>query len=788
MASDGSRMLSAVLITFLVAFAAPFIVARVGRSAGWLLALLPAGLFSYYLSYLPTIGAGGSVEQTTAWVPRLGIELAMRMDGFSLLMALIVSGIGTAIVVYAGGYLAGDPKLPRFYLILLAFMGAMLGLVTADDLISLFVFWELTSITSYFLVGFKHEYAESRASALQALLVTAGGGLAMLAGFLLIIAVTGTTSISAIVADPSLLLASPSLNAVIVLVAIGAFTKSAQFPFHFWLPNAMAAPTPVSAYLHSATMVKAGVYLLARMAPIFAGVPLWVWLLSGVGALTIGVAAALALLRRDSKALLAYSTVVALATMVLLIGIGGPYAGKALVVFLLAHALYKAPLFMVAGSVDHEAGSRDVSALAGLGRVMPVTFATALVAGISAAGLPPLFGFVAKELAYEALLDTVPLLLAPLIFAGAVLLVIAVLVAWKPFAGRDVRAPKTPHEAPLAMLIGPAVLALLGIVLGFAPWLFGDALLVPAAAAVIGEPFAFSLYLWHGLTPALGLSALTVALGVLLAWRWRSLHDALRARFDGAAFGPLTVYERFADGLVPFAQRFTRLVQPDDLRVQLTVITGVAVGAVGLTGLLKGGLSLRLAHPAGYFFEYLVLGVIVAAALAAVRAHRRLPAITALGVLGFGIAIVFVFFAAPDLAITQFLVETLIVIIVALVLMRLPRHSLREEGNTAVRWLAGSIAIAGGLVMASLTLAVTAAPLDLRLSEYFAAESYPSALGRNIVNVILVDFRAIDTLGEITVLVVAAVGVFALLRRRDRTQEPVEAGPPSGAERDGRRE
>ena len=775
-------MLSAVLLTFAVAVAAPFVVPRLGRGVGWWLALVPAGLFAYYLTFLPTIAAGGSIAQSTPWVPRLGIELAMRMDGLSLLMALIVSGIGTAIVVYAGGYLRDDPKLPRFYLILLAFMAAMLGLVTADDLISLFVFWELTSITSYFLVGFKHEYADSRASALQALLVTAGGGLAMLAGFLLIASITGTTSISALLADPTALLASPLLSAVIVLVAIGAFTKSAQFPFHFWLPNAMAAPTPVSAYLHSATMVKAGVYLLARLAPVFAGVPLWVWLLTVIGALTIAVAAALALLRRDSKALLAYSTVVALATMVVLIGMGGEYAGKALVVFLLAHALYKAPLFMVAGSVDHEAGSRDVTALSGLGRVMPVTWATALLAGVSAAGLPPLFGFVGKELAYEALLDGAPLLLVPLIFAGAVLLVIAVLVAWKPFVGRTVSAPKAAHEAPLSMLLGPAVLALLGVALGFAPWLFGDALLMPAAAAVIGERYDFTLYLWHGLTPALGLSALTVALGAVLAWRWRSVHDALRDRYDGSRFGPLAVYERFADGIVPFAQAFTRRVQPDDLRIQLTVISGVAVGAVGLTGLLKGGLSLRLAHPVGYFFEYIVLGVIVAAALAAVRAHRRLPAITALGVLGFGIAIVFVFFAAPDLAITQFLVETLIVIIVALVLMRLPRHSLREEDNTAVRWVAGSIAVLGGALVTSLTLAVTALPLDLRLAEYFAAESYPSALGRNIVNVILVDFRAIDTLGEITVLVIAAVGVYALLRRRDRGQEPVEAGPPKGSD------
>jgi multicomponent Na+:H+ antiporter subunit A len=464
--------------------------------------------------------------------------------------------------------------------------------------------------------------------------------------------------------------------------------------------------------------------------------------------------------------------------MVMLIGIGGEYGATAAVVFLLAHALYKAPLFMIAGSVDHEAGSRDVTAVRGLGRAMPFTWAAALLAGVSAAGLPPMFGFVAKELAYEALLNTRTWLLVPLVGASAVLLLIAVLVAWRPFAGRELVAPKTVHEAPPSMLVGPLVLAAAGVVFGFAPYLAGDALLSPAAAAVIGAPHSYDLYLWHGLTPALALSVLTVVIGVVLTWRWRSLHDALRAWVGDARFGPAGVYQRFIDGLVPFAEAFTRRVQPDDLRTHLTVIAAVAVAATGLTGLVKGSLSFDVAHEPGYFYEYLVMAVVVGAALAAMRAHRRLPAITALGVLGFGLAILFVFFAAPDLAITQFLVETLIVIIIALVLMRLPRHSLREDDNRAVRAVAGTIAALGGLVVMGLTLAVTAGPLDPRVSDFFAAESYPSALGRNIVNVILVDFRAIDTLGEITVLVVAAVGVYALLLRRDRRGDTGDLKPP----------
>ncbi len=396
-------MLTAVLIGFFAAFAAPAVVRPLGDRVGWVLALVPAGLTAWFASRIGTVAAGDALESSVAWLPALGVDLAFRLDGLSLVFALMITGIGTAVVAYAGGYMRGDPNTPRFYLILLAFMAAMLGVVLADDLISLFVFWELTSITSYFLVGYKHESETSRDSALQALLITGSGGLAMLAGFLILGHAAGTYRISEILADPAALQASPLFLAAMALVIVGALTKSAQFPFHVWLPNAMAAPTPVSAYLHSATMVKAGVYLLARTNPAFADHPAWFWILTIAGTATILSAAALALLQRDSKRLLAYSTLIALGTLVLLIGIGTPLAAEAMVTFMIAHALYKAPLFMIAGSVDHEAGSRDVTALRGVGRVMPVTWAVALLAGLSAAGLIPMFGFVGKELAYEAL-------------------------------------------------------------------------------------------------------------------------------------------------------------------------------------------------------------------------------------------------------------------------------------------------------------------------------------------------------------------------------------------------
>jgi multicomponent Na+:H+ antiporter subunit A len=781
-------MLISVMSGFALALAAPAVVRLAGARAGWWLALLPAGLTAYYLSFLPRLAAGEVVEQRVAWVPQLGVELSMRLDGLSLLFALMIAGIGAFIVVYGGGYLAGDRQLPRFYLLLLSFMAAMLGVVLTDDLVTLFVFWELTSLTSYFLIGYKHEADDSRQSALQALLVTGSGGLAMLAGFLLLGQTAGTLRISEILADPAALQAGPGYTAAVLLIALGALAKSAQFPFHFWLPSAMAAPTPVSAYLHSATMVKAGVYLLARLAPGLGGTPLWFWLLTLAGGATIVAAAVLALLQRDSKRLLAYSTLIALGTLVALIGVGTPAAIKAMVVFVLAHSLYKAPLFMVAGSVDHEAGSRDVTRLRGLGRAMPVTWGAALVAGVSAAGLPPMFGFVGKELAYEGLYGA-PWLLAALIVASAVMLLIVVLVAWLPFAGREVRAPKLAHEAPPSMWLGPVTLASLGAVFGFAPWLLEGGLMRPAAAAVLGEPYAFDLYLWHGLTLALGLSLLTVALGVALSLAWPRLHGALVERFGGADFGPAAAYDGLLRGLVRLARFQTRLLQPDDLRHHLTVIVGFTVGLTGFVAVASGAFAGVVPAPiVEYAFEMIVLLVIAAGVAGTLRAPSRVVAITAVGVVGFGIALLFVLFAAPDLAITQFLVETLIVIIAALVLIRLPSGSLREGSRGRVRWVAATIATLGGALFAGLLVAVTATPFDLTLTRFFEAQSYPAANGRNIVNVILVDFRAIDTLGEVTVLAAAAVGVFALLRRagRGRGTRARGAGAPTGDAADAR--
>ena len=760
-------MLQAVLASFGVALLSPWLVRVFKGRSGWLLALLPVALTVYFGRLAPGVSEGSSLSQSFPWLPALGVELSFYLDGLSLLFALLISFIGVFIVVYAGGYLRDDPNLGRFYLALLAFMAAMLGLVLSDNLITLFVFWELTSLTSFFLVGYKHQYEASRTSALQALLVTGLGGLAMLAGFLLLGSVAGTYTISELLTQPDAVQAVQGhalYLPMLLLVLLGALTKSAQFPFHFWLPNAMAAPTPVSAYLHSATMVKAGIYLLARLSPALGGTAAWLWLLGAAGLLTVLTAGALALKQRDLKKLLAYSTLVALGLLTMLLAVGTPAAVKAAMVFLLAHSLYKASLFMVAGIVDHQAGTRDVTELSGLARVMPLTFAAALFAAFSTAGLPPKLGFIGKELAYEGLLGA-PALLVAAVLSNATMFVVAVLVALKPFVGRTLRAPQAVRGAPLSLWLGPFVLAGLGLVFGLFPELI-ELTKLPAVAAVLAAPYEFSLYLFpSSFTPALILSIVTVALGLALLALWPSIYRGL-SRLEGFDWGPARGYDLSLKGLIWLAETQTRLVQGDNLRRHLAVILGFTVALVGATAVFRGGLNIELRLETGYFYEYVLAGLVVAAALAATLARTRLAAVTALGVVGFGVALLFVVFAAPDLAITQFLVETLLVIIVVLVTLRLPEWRREENVSGSTRVRDGFIALAGGGLVTVLLLSVTSPPFSGELTAFFESESWPSAFGRNIVNVILVDFRALDTLGEITVLAVAALGVFALLRTR----------------------
>lgn len=753
-----------VLSGFVMAIIAPWLTRRFPLRASIGLALLPF-LQSLYFFVLLIQATTGSVESfSLPWAPQMGLSFSFRADGLSLLFAWLISGIGCLVTLYGSGYLKGHVDLRRFYLWLFVFMAAMLGVVLSDNLVLLFVFWELTSLSSFMLIGFKHEEQRSRDAALQALLVTGLGGLVMLAGFILLGETGGTYEISLLLSRGDLLRSSALYLPILILVLVGAFTKSAQFPFHFWLPNAMEAPTPVSAYLHSATMVKAGIYLLARLNPALGGATEWQMIVSVVGAATILTGAYMALGQTDLKRLLAYSTVAALGTMTMLIGLGDDLALKTAIVFLFAHALYKGALFMVAGAVDHEAGSRDIRQLGGLARKMPFTASAAALAALSMSGVPPLIGFISKELLYERSLQAGYGISAVVIFSALSSIFVAALVAITPFWTRTPPgegSKKHIHEAPPVMIVGPMVLALLSLVAGVLASQTGN-LLASAVSASAGQAVKVKLALWHGLTPELGLSLLTILFGMSLFAFHRPVQHFLEKlqRIPG----PENLYTLGLKGLVAFATALTRKLQSGYLRYYLATIILSVITGVGLTLLLRGGwhwpeqvLELR-------FYEVGLVIMILIAAISATVSNSRLSAVAYLGVIGFGIALLYLLYGAPDLAMTQFLIESLTVILFVVAFYHLPRFSRISSRKTKLR--DGIISLCAGGLMTILVLSSLGGQVFNSISEYYAENSYTLAHGRNVVNVILVDFRGIDTLGEITVLSIAAIGVFALLKLR----------------------
>lgn len=750
---------AAVLSTFGLALVAPFLSRRLGNSAGWILSLLPTGLTLYFVSILPPAAADAPVMFSTPWAPELGLLFSFQADGLGLLFALLISGVGALVVVYAGGYLKGNPDLGKFYAWLFIFMGGMLGVALADNMILLFVFWELTSISSYMLIGFEHARESARAAALQAFLVTGGGGLALLAGLLLLGQAGGTLELSGILRQGDVVRASPLYLPAGILILLGAFTKSAQFPFHFWLPNAMEAPTPVSAYLHSATMVKAGVYLLARLGPALNGTELWIYGVGAVGAATMLIGGYLALLQTDLKRLLAYSTVSALGMLTLLIGLGSSHALEAAVVLLLAHGLYKGALFLVAGALDHETGTRDVTRLGGLFSRMKITGVAAGLAALSMAGLPPLFGFISKELSYEVALEFGPWITAAIVLGGLFFVIVAFIVGVGPFWGSSKPTPQPPHEAPASMWLGPLTLAGLSLIFGLFPNPAGELLISPAVSAAVGEAVSVKLALWHGVNTALILSLATVAAGLALFAARQPLRSGL-SRLTWP-WGPSFLYDRALDGLNAIARGQTRLLQSGFLRYYLFTVVIVATGLAGYTLLTRGGWHWPEEVNDIRFYEVALGCLILVAALVTTLSWSRLGAVAALGVAGYGVALIYLLFGAPDLAMTQFLIESLTVILFVLAFYHLPHFTQLSSKGSRLRDVL--IALLAGGLMTSLVLSAVGVQLYPSISNYFVANALPLAHGRNIVNVILVDFRGIDTMGEITVLGIAAIGVYVLL-------------------------
>ena len=767
-------MLAIILIPFIVSilFLVP---GRRRQLSVWMTrsaVVLPLGLFLVLLWH----GIDADAGRIGAGNDMLSFDWSVRLDGLGYMFAMLITGIGTLIFLYAGGYMkgkAGDTRLLGF---LSLFMGAMLGVVMANNLIALFLFWELTSISSFFLIGFKNEDEASRESALKALSVTGGGGLIMLAGLIMLGEVAGTYQISEMIYEAGTIKEHTLFVPILILVFFGALTKSAQFPFHFWLPGAMKAPTPVSAYLHSATMVKAGVYLLARFNPILGDHPYWNYTLMLFGGVTMLYAAIHAVLRTDMKSILAYSTVSALGVMVFLIGMGSEKSILALSVFIVVHALYKASLFMTTGVVDYAAKSRDISKLSGLRKVMMPLAAAGLLAAVSNAGIPPSVGFIGKDLIYEGTLHAVewawPLTVLA-VLTNIFLVVAGFMAGWKPFGG-DLKPELELVKLPeWTMWTPPLLLAVLGIVFGLFPGLLDDGFTGAIYESVSGLPYDSYLALWHGFNTVFYLSMATLVGGLVLyvvnnpGGRISQLIKSLKV------LSPEYILTGLARGFNGFARYWTQLFQNGFLRMYLLTILSFTIIFLGLKVFQANNSQFDFGSLTTVtFYEATTVLVLFIAIAFTVLSQSRLAAVAAMGVVGYAICIIFVFYSAPDLAMTQFTIDTLTVILFVLVLYKLPKFLKLEFKGYHIRDI--GISLGFGALITILALEVLEVLPTREISEYYVNNSYSLAKGKNIVNVILVDFRGTDTLIEIVVLSIAAIGVFSLLKLRIKPDNKVE--------------
>ncbi len=715
------------------------------------------------------VGAATPRSENWAWVDELGLMISLQLDGFAVLMLLLVSVLGFAVLAYSISYFDHDETFRRFVGLFIAFAGAMTGLVLSADLFTMFVFWELTSVCSFLLIGLNDKSATARASALRALLVTGAGGLCLLGGVGVFQVVAGTSSFAELAAAPP---SGTAITVALVLVLMGAFTKSAQFPFHFWLPGAMAAPTPVSAYLHSATMVKAGIVLMARMAPIFGDVEVWRWLVVLCGGTTMLIGGARAMRQTDAKLLLAHSTVSQLGFLTILVGLGLPGATYAGVAHLLAHAVFKAGLFLGVGVVDHATGTRDIRELRGVGRQMPVVAVLFGLAAASMAGLIPLFGFATKEKALVALLHAddeagaVGTVALAFVVVGAVLsaaysvrLVVGMFGDKRTGAG-DAH-PTHIHHGPGALLVAPvAACAVASLGAGLFAGVVGGWLLAPASSL---DPVASGkLALWPGVNTALLISLAVLAVGAVVGWKTPLEPGTWRVPLSGER-----AYQFLLDGLLDGSRRITAISQSGSLIVYLAVVCGIVAVAMLSGILLDPGAGLGELVVADSITQAVVVVLAIGCALAVVLTRYRFMSALLLGGVGFGCAVIFALYGAPDLALTQILVETLTIVVFLLALRQMPRR-FEPAPSWAPRTLRIGIATAVGVTAALFMVMASSARTAPSSGEVYAELSEPEAGGRNIVNVILVDFRGWDTMGEITVLAVAALGVVNLVRMAHR--------------------
>ncbi|MDP5272750.1 Na+/H+ antiporter subunit A [Chengkuizengella axinellae] len=788
-----------IILPFIFVLLVPFLYKYFNKiHTGWFILTLPIGLFSLLMSYLPTISDGQIIKHDIGWIPSLDIHFSVYLDGLGLLFSLLITGIGSLVVLYSVYYLSKESeKLNTFYTYLLLFMGAMLGVVLSDNIIVLYLFWELTSISSFLLIAYWYKREKSRYGAQKSMLITVFGGLAMLAGFILMYIMSDTFSIREMISQIDTMSTQSLFVPAMLLILLGAFTKSAQFPFHIWLPDAMEAPTPVSAYLHSATMVKAGLYLVARFSPIFAGQGEWFWLVTGFGIVTLFWGSFNAVRQTDLKSILAFSTVSQLGMIMSLLGIGSlsvlanptenayfyAVATTAAIFHLINHATFKGALFMMVGIVDHETGTRDIRKLGGLMSLMPITFTIALIGTFSMAGLPPFNGFLSKEMFFTGVknvtqaeffnLQTWGILIPVLAWIASIFtFVYSMMIVFKTFTGKHQpeKLQKKAHEAPFGMLIPPIILVSLVIVFGIFPNILTETILLPTVTSILpsvldGYGVVSEISHWHGWNLELFMTIGVIAIGTLLYLtmkKWKSIYKLFPDRFSFNRF-----YDRTLVRMEKNSNWIMRKHMTGYTRDYLVYIFSFIIMVLGYV-LIK---YTTFIWPAEQFlapiqtYEWILAISTVLAAAAILKASSRLTAIILIGVVGYMVSLFFVIFRAPDLALTQLVVETISVALFLLCFYHLPELR-REMRNIRFRITNLLISIGVGVIITFIALSVQGVNGLESISRYFVENSYKKAGGDNIVNVILVDFRGFDTMLEIIVLGIASLGVYSLIKLR----------------------
>lgn len=799
----------ATLSPFLLAILIPFFYKYIRKiHTGWFVLLLPLALFVYFLLFLPLTMAGEIITRTVPWVPSLGINFDLYIDGLSLLLALLITGIGTLVILYSIYYLAKTKeKLNNFYVYILLFMGAMLGVVLSDNIILLYVFWEVTSISSALLISYWYQREKSVYGAQKSMFITVFGGLSMLGGFSLLYVMSGTFSVREIIANVDLVTTSSLFMPTMILVLLGAFTKSAQFPFHIWLPDAMEAPTPVSAYLHSATMVKAGIYLIARFTPVFGGVATWFWIISLVGLITLVWGSVSAVRQKDLKSILAFSTISQLGMIVSLLGIGSAAyyfndgenalyttAILAAVFHLINHATFKGSLFMTAGIIDHQTGTRDIRKLGGLMTFMPVTATVSFIGLASMAGLPPFNGFLSKELFFTAMTNVMQYRIFNLETWGIILPVLAwvasiftflycVILFFKTFTGK-LQARKLEvkqvSEAPIGMLISPIILGALVVIFGLFPNILAYSLIEPAMSAILpgilesGQFFNVHISHWHGFNLELWMTIGVIILGTMLFLTMKKWSQLAVYRREQDIFN--YVYDGGYNGLIKGSQVVTRLQMTGRMRDYFIYMCTFILLLMGYTMYRYDAFMIDKSNLSPVDPYIWIIVIALAASIIAVPfINHRIMAIVVTGAAGFLVALIFTVFRAPDLALTQLLVETVTVILFMLVFTHLPKLK-KDEEKPSIKMVKLFISVGVGamITLVSLSAFALGSKADFTsISQYFIEKSKELAGGFNIVNVILVDFRGLDTMLEILVLAIAAIGVVSLIKLRLKGSEDV---------------